>query len=155
MRALLALTALAIGGCAEPNLGDSPFLCNNGYPECPEGYVCERASAGAVGRCVRPGATAPPPPDAAVPDLPRPDQFAPVADLPQVKPDVRRPDGPSVKWDTGPIDMPPLKPDGIPPHLGCQSNTECTDSQNPCCCPVPLLPGIWECLPLCFNPFCI
>ena len=152
MRLLLA-AATVLCGC-QPNLGDAPFLCNNGIPECPEGYVCERT--GSTGICVRPGSTPPPPPaDAAVPDQPTPDQPRPVADLPPVKPDTLRRDGPSVKWDTGPIDMPPLKPDGIPPHLGCQSNSECSSSSNPCCCPTPLLPMVWSCLPLCLDPFCI
>jgi len=155
MRCLrLATVALAIGGCVEPNLGDVPFFCNNGYPECPEGYVCDRPDPNGPGRCVRPGATLPPAPDAAVPDLPPPDQPQTKSDLPTVKPDLRAPDGPAVKWDTGPVDMPPPKPDGVP-HLGCQSNAECSDPSSPCCCPVPLLPQIWECLPLCLNPFCI
>jgi hypothetical protein len=152
---LIALAAVVLGACVEPNLGDSPFFCNNGLPECPEGYECDRPGGpGTPGRCVKPGSVVPPPPDAALPDRPTPDLPPTVADLPQVKPDTRKPDGPAVKWDTGPIDMPPLKPDGIPAHLGCQSNTECTGS-SPCCCPTPLLPMIWSCLPLCFDPFCI
>jgi hypothetical protein len=155
MRRLLA-GVLLLCGCAEPNLGDAPFFCNNGLPECPEGYVCERPSPSAVGVCVRPGTSVPTPPDAAVPDQPTPDQPRPGADLP-TKPDTSRPpDGPQVKWDTGPVDMPKPKPDGIPPHLGCQDNAECAnDPSTPCCCPTPLLPMIWSCLPLCLDPFCI
>lgn len=29
-----------LGGCSTLDLGDAPFLCNNGQPPCPEGYVC-------------------------------------------------------------------------------------------------------------------
>jgi hypothetical protein len=46
----------------------------------------------------------------------------------------------------------------LPPdqgHLGCQSNTECTSGDAPCCCPVPILPMYWDCLPFCFDPFCV
>ncbi len=32
--------ALALLGCAEPELGLAPFKCNRGQPECPKGYAC-------------------------------------------------------------------------------------------------------------------
>jgi hypothetical protein len=63
-------------------------------------------------------------------------------------------------WDYGSPDTLPTgdtgpKPDGWPPHLGCQSHAECTDPSSPCCCPTPFLPQIWSCLPLCLNPICM
>ena len=36
-------------GCSPLDLGDAPFLCNNGTPKCPTGYACK------VGVCVREG----------------------------------------------------------------------------------------------------
>jgi hypothetical protein len=53
------LLLLILPGCAGPDLGNAPFLCNKGDPECPEGYVCENKV------CVREGYT--PEPDAAPP----------------------------------------------------------------------------------------
>ena len=43
------LILLTVGGCAPPDLGDAPFFCNSGSPQCPEGYHC------AVDTCVRDG----------------------------------------------------------------------------------------------------
>lgn len=153
-RRLLALVAtLGVGclaGCVEPELGDVPFFCNNGDPECPDGYRCEG------NRCVREGAK---PGDSAVPDTTvdgtTPDWVSPwpeasTSDLP-VQTDL-----PVIQWDLGQLpDAPKPATDGWPPHLGCQSHQECTDSSAPCCCPMPLVPQIWGCLPLCLNPFCI
>jgi hypothetical protein len=146
---------LGWNGCVEPSLGTSPFLCNNGQPECPEGYVCQQH--GKVKVCVLPGTqpnldTASKPPDIAiVPDTHRP------PDQPIVQLDKPMPDGTVVKWDKGPPDLAKDKgptPDAGP-HLGCQSNAECTTTDSPCCCPVPLLPLVWACLPICLNPFCL
>ena len=51
---LIALSAAVAAGCAGPKLGDSPFLCNHGDPQCPEGYVC-----GSANRCVLQGTVLP------------------------------------------------------------------------------------------------
>jgi hypothetical protein len=147
---VLLLVFLA-GGCPEPDLGVSPFLCNPGQPQCPEGYTC--VTQGGIERCVKEGHQPPAdsgPPDAAMadaevyPDWPRlPDRY-PSPDSP-----------PPVKWDGQPKpDLPKPGPDGWPPHLGCQSNTECqqADPSAPCCC--PFLLGVWTCLPLCPDPLC-
>jgi hypothetical protein len=155
-------TALALlSGCMEPQLGDAPFLCNNGLPECPEGYVCVRG--GNLAQCVREGVTLPdldagrPKPEKALfPDAPQ------TADDLASRPDTRPADAPTT-WDGRATDILPAKDtvppkqDGWPPHLGCQSNAECAqaDPQSRCCCPFPLVPGVWTCLPLCFDPFCI
>jgi hypothetical protein len=145
-----AVLLLALSGCIEPELGDAPFFCNKGDPECPEGYLC------VDGRCVREGFT---PQDAngmvdVGPDAPARDTWMPwpdwtVADGPQT-------DGPVIWWDFGAADMPPPVTDGWPPHFGCQSHADCaSDPSAPCCCPMPILPQLWACLPLCLNPFCI
>jgi hypothetical protein len=153
---LLPLVSLlgCLCGCVEPDLGDVPFYCNHGDPECPEGYSCLQ------GMCVRNGAF--------IPDTkPWPDGAVDLVGSPElIKLDGSSfPDAPIsedgvTKWDTGPPDSKPspdqkIKPDGWPPHLGCQSHSECTDSSSPCCCPTPLIPQIWTCLPFCLNPFCI
>ena len=44
-----SLCLLACWGCALPDLGDAPFYCNSGRPQCPEGYHC------AADVCVRDG----------------------------------------------------------------------------------------------------
>ena len=168
MRATVGLLALLVSlfaaACVEVELGDVPFYCNNGSPACPEGYQCETHGKAQV--CVRQGATYQSDLKVAskdagkdvgqitfdgIKDSARPD--AP-ADLPQVdappKPDMYKPDlYPPPPKDKGPA------PDV--PHLGCQSNSECKtkDPQYPCCCPTPLLPFIWSCLPLCLNPICL
>lgn len=154
MLSRLAWRAVFLGAllsaCAEPDLGDVPFYCNKGDPQCPEGYSCVANS------CVRNGSgpldSAPPdvaPPDTRGPDWVSPWPEASTADLPVSL------DGPVIKWDLGALpDAPPPTKDGWPPHLGCQSHQECTDSSNPCCCPA-IIPQIWACLPLCLNPFCI
>ena len=36
----LIFTAFLLTGCPPMDLGDTPFLCNNGDPECPIGYEC-------------------------------------------------------------------------------------------------------------------
>ena len=163
--ALLALLLLAVG-CEEPQLGDVPFYCNKGSPECPEGYRCQ--THGKLRVCVREGATYAARPDAKVivkdagkdegqitfdgikdqskPDLPG--DLA-VADGPVVQPDLPKPpDQKVIPKDAAPApDM---------PHWGCQSNNECKlqDPQFACCCPL-LNPLIWGCLPFCLNPLCV
>jgi len=116
--------------------------------------VCEQRDR--VRLCVLPGSPLPdtrPWPDATVPDV------TAWPDLPPPQPDrYPWPDQPVTKWDKGTPDLGKdtgPKPDGIPPHLGCQSNAECTSTDSPCCCPMPLIPQVWACLPLCFNPFCV
>lgn len=162
---VLALVAtLAAVSCVEPDLGDVPFYCNHGQPACPEGYQCQ--DFGKVKVCVRQGATYQPDVKVVGPDAGQDvgqitfdgikDTVAPrdvpgdlaLADVPQV-PDMYKPDLPPKPKDTGPA------PDV--PHLGCQSNAECKlkDTQYPCCCPTPLLPFVWSCLPLCLNPICL
>ena len=161
VRLLIALTAVAATGCAEPDLGDSPFFCNNGTPQCPDGYVCVDDDGQSV--CVRPGmdrrrTIAPDqggavdtgssaPVDVALPPAdagPRLDRSV----TPPVDQGASAPDQATPRLDTG-----ITYPDTGGGHLGCQSNAECgTDA--PCCCPFPLLPEIWTCLPLCFDPFC-
>lgn len=149
---MLLLAGGLLPACIEPDLGDVPFFCNNGDPKCPDGYSC-------VGnRCVRDGVSVA---DAARPDTTSdtgggPDQLMP---WPDAAPDwlAPTPDLPNIKWDLGALDLPKPTKDGWPPHLGCQSHQECSDPSNPCCCPIPLIPNqlIWDCLPLCLNPFCI
>ena len=160
LRVLIALTATtAAATCAEPDLGDAPFLCNHGTPQCPDGYVCVDDDGASV--CIRPGldrrrTTAPDRGVAAdagstvkADGAPLPADTRPAADSVSPLPDrgvtvdqaVRTPDG-GITY-----------PDAGSGHLGCQSNAEC-DVDAPCCCPFPLLPEIWTCLPLCFDPFC-
>jgi len=156
-RLSLAVATLLLASCVEPNLGDSPFYCNGGSPECPEGYVCVKT--GGQGRCVKPGFTA-----AAVQGMVADagvDTGLPQQDGPVTKTDLPRTDGPVTKWDKGPLPpdqkiVPPVDT-GPQPHLGCQTNQECTtsDPTSPCCCPMPFVPLVWTCLPLCLDPLCI
>lgn len=149
----LLLVSICCGACIEPDLGLSPFLCNRGEPKCPEGYVCVGENPG---QCVsESGSNADGPirVEAGYADG-GPDTLMAWPDG-MIDGSV---DGPVVRWDLGKPDMKKPKeagPDGWPPHIGCQSHTECKDASNPCCCPMPLVPQIWACLPLCLNPFCI
>lgn len=167
---IVLLLTLATAGCAEPDLGDAPFFCNNGNPPCPENYVCQDHNGVLV--CVRQGATYNKPDAKVAPQKDRgedrgqvtfdgvkdtspPRDKAADADLAQTQPDLpQQPD------QTAP-DVYPWPKDSAPktdaPHLGCQSNNECKvqDKSTPCCCPTPLLPFIWSCWPICLNPFCI
>ncbi len=155
----LALALALAPGCVEPDLGQVPFYCNNGDPKCPEGYTCVQGVQDRY--CVRSGSSLTdtrPQADKGVADLyPSPELIkldgSPFPDMP-VKQDK------GTKWDVGPDTVSPPdkgvpKPDGWPPHLGCQSHTECKDSSSPCCCPTPFVPVLWTCLPLCLDPFCI
>jgi hypothetical protein len=158
-------------GCHYQLEGDyDPFRCD---PACSGGKVCYQ------GRCVAadggadgPGRDAaadvplsdtvdPDMPDAGTSDGPA-DASGPVdTALPDVPLDTKPPadsgsaDGPVIWLDLGATDMPKPIIDGWPPHLGCQSHAECVDPTSPCCCPMPLLPGVWSCLPMCVSPFCI
>jgi len=150
---VLALLPVLLGGC-ELDLGVAPFRCNKGEPKCPVGYHCEKDI------CVKDGVSRV---DSAVFDqavsqidagasdklIPFPDGSKPLDK------GVVSPDKAVVKFDLNiKPDLPQHPPDGGG-HFGCQSNSECTNSGSPCCCPIPLIPFIWECLPLCINPFCI
>lgn len=81
------LCILLSGGCTI-DLGESPFFCNQGKPECPDGYICHATAGKKI--CLKEGSqppkldTGPPRPDGAPPD-----------------PDGKLPgDGPLVKKDT-------------------------------------------------------
>jgi hypothetical protein len=58
MPSLLAclLLSLTLCACSTPDLGIAPFLCNPGYPPCPEGYQC--VTSGGRDICLREGANA-------------------------------------------------------------------------------------------------
>jgi hypothetical protein len=158
MKCLGFVCLLALSGCIELNLGDIPFLCNNGMPECPEGYTCLQVGTGPK-RCVKQGATLPKRDVAKLVDGGTIDT-SPISDLPTALPDQPLADFPALNPDKKATDVhPQIKDtkvvDGWPPHFGCQSHSECTSPDYPCCCPMPLVPDIWTCLPLCFDPFCI
>jgi hypothetical protein len=148
VRAALLCLCLSVpwsfSGCAQPDLGFSPFLCNPGQPECPDGYTC--VQRGSQRRCEKEGVE-PPAADAAVDTRSLVD--ASVNDWPQL-PDRGRRDAPKVVDRAVPVDQ-PRPVEGT--HLGCQDNNECnsSDPTNPCCCPFF---GIWVCQPVCFNPIC-
>jgi hypothetical protein len=151
---MIAGTLAALSGCIEPDLGEAPFYCNNGAPRCPDGYQC-------VGnRCLRNGissADVRPQTDAATPDSQRADLLMWLDGSP---PDLPIADHPATKWDVAPQDTgTPDKntgTDSTPPHLGCQSNAECMgDPNGECCCPMPFVPQIWICAPLCLDPICL
>ncbi|MCC6749229.1 MAG: lamin tail domain-containing protein [Deltaproteobacteria bacterium] len=55
--ALASLGFLFTTGCAAPDLGDAPFLCNRGTPECPDGYAC--VPSGGKRICLREGLALP------------------------------------------------------------------------------------------------
>ena len=90
IRSLLAsavLLLLPVSGCATPDLGLAPFICNKGDPQCPDGYVCQNKI------CVREGYTvegdASPRLDTSRPgsDGLSPDGPQPIADRPSTKSD--------------------------------------------------------------------
>ena len=151
----IALSAVLLASCIEPDLGDVPFYCNKGDPECPDGYQC------VANRCVREGVSTTDAngvtEDQGEIDGPVSDSLMPWPESSPWPDTSTKVDAPPMKLDLGILpDAPKPKTDGWPPHLGCQSHAECaSDPSNPCCCPMPLLPQIWACLPLCLNPFCI
>jgi len=71
----LVALLLAAAGC-QIDLGEAPFLCHDGVPECPEGYVCVKADNKRI--CVKEGSQ-PPTLDGAPPlsDGPRPEGSPP------------------------------------------------------------------------------
>lgn len=85
--AVLAALAAALGGCADPELGDAPFLCNPGNPSCPDGYAC--ATVGGRRVCVRQG-MAPLPADDATPADGGGADDAPADDAPATPPQRER-----------------------------------------------------------------
>lgn len=83
--------------------------------------------------------------DRSLPDMAKPDMAS--------KPDARVPDMPAPDQLKPPPDS--AAPDQVP-HLGCQNNAECKkiNPTMPCCCPAPLIPFMWACLPVCLKPVC-
>ena len=153
----LALGGMLSGaGCVEPELGDVPFFCNGGQPECPDGYQC-------IGdRCVRNGVRRD---DAGVGGDPDQGSSRPTADLlmpfPETAPDIRPPPdtvppdpdlGPDPDGSPSPQDTGPVTDGGQPVEL-CTSNSDCAP-ESPCCCLVQVV-NARLCLPLCLDPFCI
>jgi len=147
-------------GCADIDLGATPFICHGGTPTCPPGYVCRTSGNKKV--CVKEGEPLPKL-DSGVASVDKsvtPVDSGAAADFSSgpdlaVRPDMSLAD----TWPWPPdktvyLDKPPLKPDKTVPKLGCQSNKECKqkDPQNPCCCPITI---IWVCAPLCLNPICL
>ena len=47
---VVSLAAVASSGCSL-NLGDSPFICNTGEPQCPLGYACKSNYCVKDGKC--------------------------------------------------------------------------------------------------------
>ena|GEM_PF-6411071 len=154
---ILVLSVVS-SGCVGPDLGDMPFKCNDGQPNCPDGYHCEGAKPDWV--CVRDGYI-------------RADASLPPGDLtiiPDFNADFTTPADSSVDsgWQPldqgipidqgGAVDSAPLPMDAFIaadlPHLGCQDNVECKSQtpDSPCCCKVTIL---WACLPFCLDPFCL
>ena len=125
-------------------------------PECPDGYSCQAIAGQKM--CVKDGVQLAPPDLTSSPDthdltilqLDR----GPLPDRPHT-PDQQRVDQVIHKWDGTP-DGKPLDmsqdPDGSEPPLICQTNSQCTDSDNPCCC---LLLFIKTCMPFCLDPLCL
>lgn len=87
-------SVLALAGCPGLDLGEAPFFCHNGNPECPEGYTCERVDGRDI--CVKEGSQPPSLTDGAVPDAPEGEGLPPI------------PDGPLPPLDGKPtVDLPP------------------------------------------------
>jgi hypothetical protein len=51
----------ALGACSpySPDLGDTPFLCGSGEPQCPDGYTCMAGSGGGPSYCATHGGMLP------------------------------------------------------------------------------------------------
>ncbi|MCB9556049.1 MAG: hypothetical protein H6707_08090 [Deltaproteobacteria bacterium] len=143
-----------VAACSEPNLGTTPFLCNVGGTECPDGYACDRTQDPPV--CRRGGVT---PRDAAAGDAgsvrdasSAPDKMA-GQDSSTVVADGTV-DANSVDQFVPPADSSTPVDSGDPPPLLCQDNAQCTGSSR-CCCPIKIAGlEVKACLPLCLNPIC-
>jgi hypothetical protein len=128
---LLVLTLLTMSpaGCVEPGLGDVPFYCNPGSPQCPEGYRC------VAERCVREGVDL-------TDDGGAIDQWSMQGDTQQHDQEPPSP----VKWDLGSLpDTSPPEPDGG--SSVCQLDSDCSDPLSPCCC-------LGVCEPVCLFTLC-
>lgn len=162
---LLALPVLA--ACAQLDLGDAPFFCNSGSPQCPDGYSCMTQGPDRV--CVRTGTGL----DVAY----QPRQDAQVADdltaqeqdtsvfAADSTPPISTPTFDSVPPSPDLFPTIPKPPDAwawppqpdlgtILPHLGCQSSATCTWPGQNCCCPLSWNPNVWVCAALCVSPAC-
>ncbi len=149
MRILLLGFIVLQTGCVGLDLGDAPFLCNSGYPQCPEGYHC--LAMGQDDYCVKEGAKVG-------------EAGTPTSDSGAKGPGTF--DGLVSGRDTAMADIPkPQKPDikmsmdahGKPdvlPWKGCKTNNDCKTTTYKCCCKVFLLPTM-VCLPVCPDPYCI
>ncbi|MFH1131190.1 MAG: lamin tail domain-containing protein [Pseudomonadota bacterium] len=85
--------------CANPDLGDIPFRCNPGVPECPDGYICVQQGNQKV--CLKEGATL----DSGIPDIVTPPDIALFDTKQKPNPDVQGGNETSIDPDT----MPPGK----------------------------------------------
>jgi hypothetical protein len=152
----LASTAGALA-CDKLDLGQVPFYCNNGEPRCPEGYTCDDTSGLKLGRCIKQGTTLPAVDAASAKETHLHAEATVSPDRAVTMPDQNVTDSNPVLWDAGPPDQSLIKNDKGPPGdvylIGCTGNADCASSSYKCCCPV--IAGIWACLPLCLNPFCI
>jgi hypothetical protein len=143
IRCLFAAAVLVflLPGCATPDLGNAPFLCNKGDPECPDGYVCENKV------CVREGLTpeadSGPLPDKRGPIV-NPDGPQPVDDLPktgdrakvdQSKPHDQKPPTPDQPPTSGKIEVSELM---INPFMALDTDGEWLELHNTGSQPVDL-----------------
>lgn len=149
MRVLLLGIIAFHAGCVGLDLGDAPFLCNDGYPQCPEGYQCVAMDEDDY--CVKEGAqigeTGAPKPDGGTKGSGVFDGL--VSGKDSAMADISKPPIPDIKIS---IDV-PGKPD-ILPWKACQNNIDCKATTYKCCCKVFLLPTM-VCLPACPDPYCI
>jgi hypothetical protein len=155
--AFLAMFVCAVAACVEPDLGQIPFRCHSGVPECPEGYYC--AKQGSDRFCIKEGTL--------LPDTSsRRDLNTVVDDFPVIQPDTKvakdqaipRSEGSVVKWDGRLVDAWPdftiPKYDSGQDMLLCTSNNDCKDPSSSCCCALPFIPIFKFCLSFCLDPIC-
>lgn len=145
---LLGIIAFQVG-CVGPDLGDAPFLCNDGYPQCPDGYHC--VVVGDDNYCVKEGLavgeTGTPGHDGSTSGPGLLDGAIPGDDSSMA--DTSIPKKPDIKITTDVLG----KPD-ILPWKACQNNSDCKATTYKCCCKVFLL-STMVCLPVCPDPYCI
>jgi hypothetical protein len=91
-RAIPIVAIVMCAGCVEPDLGNVPFLCHNGNPECPDGYTCKEVSGQKV--CVKDGSDPPKLTDASVPGDAADGQVPPDGQIPPDGPKPPPADGP-------------------------------------------------------------